>query len=698
MDSTIIKNQFSKIISLGIDLNTNKNELKRIKLFNAFCYTWYVIGFLLIITHFLEFKKIDAVILAHTTFCSIIFLGQILHFAKFHTLAHSIFIGCLLVTVFIFSNFVSSGELTEFYYLMVSPIALIFINNKYLNIIILIVALVGFMIPNYLYSYYDSSLNFNDLTQPFLLVSIFIIVNYFKVLNSKNESALESKKEELERINKYQSQFFINISHEIRTPLTLIKGQIEELKKFSSSESQLINIEQGLNHQVNEIKSMVDDVLDSAKMKSSDFKLNLKQISITELINNIYMSFETNFTLKKIDFKLIDLDKDYEMKADLDYLKRAINNLVVNALKYTDKGGEVSIKLTKRKQELVISINDNGIGIPKEDVDRICNQFYQVDNDINRSGGSGIGLSFSKEIVELHCGELQIKSELNKGSEFKMFFPLDHCSVIERGDYYHRKEKRLNSKERINRTPKNNECFLIVDDNNEMRQYLKLILKDYKCIEAENGLEALELLEGNKIDFVITDYMMPKMDGPNFIITLKEKKYEMPVLMLTARADKESRLNSFRLGIDDYLNKPFDRDELLIRVENTLANHLNRIKYIDKEEITTEEVEQTQKWIEQVEQYIFQECSNLNFKQIDIAEYFNISESSLYRKIKVSRGKTPNQFITELKLQKARKIIENDPEVPLKKLSLEVGFKHNHYFSEIYFDRFGNKPWNQDIL
>ncbi|WP_074407310.1 hybrid sensor histidine kinase/response regulator transcription factor [Aquimarina megaterium] len=696
MDSTIIKNQFSKIISLGLDSSVNKNQQKKIRILNAFCFIWLFLTILVFIgDYFIKNKEpITTIILCGTMIiaCSCV---MYLTFKKKYFLAKLMFVLSEIIITIIISKHIYPKAFLEYYFIFPPSIALILIDSKFYNYVILFITYLVMIVPNGHEEIYDQEI-FNYFHLTFLFFSIFILLNYFKTLNSKNESTLESKKEELEKINKYQSQFFINISHEIRTPLTLIKGQIEELKKLHTSQPQLIKIEEGLSHQVNEIKSMVDDVLDSAKIKSSDFKLNLKQISITELINNIYMSFETNFELKKIDFKLISLDKDYEMKADLDYLKRAINNLVVNALKYTDKEGEVSIKLTKHKQELGISIHDNGIGIPKEDIARICNQFYQVDNDINRSGGSGIGLSFSKEIVELHGGKLQIISELNKGSEFKILFPLDHCAVLERGDYHHIKEKRLNSEEHINQTPKNNECFLIVDDNSEMRQYVKLILKDYKCIEAENGLEALELLEVNKVDFVITDYMMPKMDGPNFITTLKEKKYEMPVLMLTARTDKESRLNSFRLGIDDYLNKPFDRDELLIRVENTLTNHLNRIKYIDKEEITTEEIEQTQEWIEQVEQYIFQECSKPNFKQIDVAEYFNLSESSLYRKIKTSRGKTPNQFITELKLQKARKIIENDPEVPLKKLSLEVGFKHNHYFSEIYFDRFGNKPWSKN--
>ncbi len=694
MNSSIIKNQYDKIVSLGSDSNTIKNELKRIKLFNSFCYLWYTVACLLILGRMIKYQiLIDFDITIHLIFIVIIFCTQIIHAYGYYKLSHSLFIILLLIAIYSFCNYMVPGKMREFYFLLIPPVTLIFIDNKFLKYIFVVLAFICFSVPNLIYGYYDFW-SFNDPTQSFLFFSIFIVVDYFKRTNKKNEDALAIKTSELEKINKYQSQFFINISHEIRTPLTLIKGQIEELKTFYASEPQLEEIEQKLNRQVNQIKSMVDDVLDSAKMKSSDFELNLKQINLSELINSTYMSFETNFKLKNIVFELVTSDKNYKIQADSNYLKRAINNLVVNALKYTDKGGKVSIELIQNENDLIISICDNGIGIGKEDIDKICNQFYQVDNDINRSGGSGIGLSFTKEIIELHRGKLKIKSEPSKGSRFDIVFPIEDCVIIKK-ETHKLVIKKESSPTKISKI-KSAKKILVVDDNREMRQYLVNILEEYNCLEAEHGLEALELLEQHKVDFVITDYMMPKMDGHDFIKILKEKKYQMPILMLTARSDKESRLNSFRLGIDDYLNKPFDRDELLIRVENALNNHLTRINYIDKEEITTEEVEKAQEWIEQVEQYIFQECSSQNFKQIDIAKQFNISESSLYRKIKSSRGKTPNQFITEMKLQKAREIIENDPEVSLKRLSLEVGFKHNHYFSKMYFKRFGNKPWNED--
>jgi len=686
-----VRQKFEKFISLGADTNTGKNELKKIKLFNGFCLSWYALSF---IGFFEEF--ILHLFFTKTAICALLLIVgmtpiQYIHYKKKYITGHLLFIFSIIIVVFYFANYFSQTQLLEYYYIFAPLIGLVFIKNRILNIFLLILSYVCFILPNFYFKHYPIE-TFTDVSSTFLFVGVYVILNYFKTLNIKSEADLETKKEELEKINKYQSQFFINISHEIRTPLTLIKGQIEELKEFHISEPRLINIEKGLNLQVNQIKQMVDDVLDSAKMKSTDFKLNLKHISISELVHKIFISFETNFKLKNIDFEFVNLDKEFQIKADKTYLERALNNLIANALKYTDKGGKVSIELIKQEQELIVSVKDNGIGIAKEDKDRICNQFYQVDNDINRAGGSGIGLSFTNEIVSLHGGKLQILSKKNIGSEFNMIFPLIHCGVLEKGGYNPLEKIVTDDIENITFIPKKNACILIVDDNYEMRQYVKKILKDYKHLEAENGVEGLDLLKTNKVDFVITDYMMPKMSGYDFIKVLKERKYEMPILMLTAKTDKESRLNSFRLGIDDYLNKPFDSDELLVRVENTLYNHINRITYIQDEQITNKEVNETLEWIDEVEQYVYKECANLNFKRIDIAEHFNISESSLYRKIKSTRGKTPSQFITELKLQKARDIINNENEMSLKKLSLEVGFRDSHYFSSLFIERFGYKP------
>ena len=280
---------------------------------------------------------------------------------------------------------------------------------------------------------------------------------------------------------------------------------------------------------------------------------------------------------------------------------------MVNALKYTDKGGAVTIELSRKQQEVSIRVSDTGIGISKTDADKIFNRFYQADNDINSAGGSGVGLAFSKEIIAMHRGRLRVKSELNRGSNFTISLPL-HDALS--GAVLPEPTATISgAPEQIaTATPLNDQMFLLVDDNAEMRSYLKSILREHQCLEAENGLEALELLKQQPADMIITDYMMPKMNGLQFITRLKAENHQIPVLMLTARKDTESKLDVLRLGIDDYMTKPFEKEELLIRIQNALKNHTNRVDYVTEQQETADDIgEESSDWIRDIKNYIERE-------------------------------------------------------------------------------------------
>lgn len=683
-------NIFNSYITLGADKNTNQNELKKIKLLHIFCNTWH----LFTIFSFVEdYIKDQLILISYPIMLALVISVQLLQYYKKFNIARIVFIVSLTITAFIFSNYIYKAELLEYYFLLPFAISLIYIDSKKVNVIVFVICLLGLFLPNLYFKHYPFSV-FNNQNVPFLFLSLFIIINYFKDLNLKNEKALEERKQELENINNFQSQFFINISHEIRTPLTLIKGEIEQLEDYEQDLPNIKNIKQGLHNEVNKISAMVNDVLDLSKIEASNFALNLKTISITELLQKLYLSFETIFKQKNINFNLKPYTHNYFIIADSIHIERAINNIIINASKYTDTNDNVTLNIYPEDNNIIISIADTGIGISQADIDKVCNQFYQVKNHINNSGGSGIGLSFTKEIINLHHGTLHIESEVGFGSTFKIILPL-------------KATKPLNSIISIENTSENTlintlkpikkreDLFLVVDDNLKMRHYIIRILNkySYNSLQAENGIEALDILKNNTIHCIITDYMMPKMDGFNFVKSLKEQKIDIPVLMLTARHDNQSRLNIFRLGIDDYLTKPFENEELIIRIENTLKNYKKRNLYINQENISTTEIEDTNSWIDSVEKFISEHCSSIEFKQNDIAEYFNMSNSTLYRKIKVSKGLTPAKLITEIKLQKAREIIENNnTAISLKQLALEVGFQHTSHFSTIYYNRFGSRP------
>ena len=427
-------------------------------------------------------------------------------------------------------------------------------------------------------------------------------------------------------------------------------------------------------------------------MEAADFKLNMKSVNLTELITRLYLNFEPLFQQKNIRFELKKRNKNYIVQADGLYLERALNNIVINALKYTDNDGAVSIELSRKQQEVSIRVSDTGIGISKTDTNRIFNRFYQANNDINSAGGSGVGLAFSKEIITMHRGRLHVKSELNRGSNFTISLPLHDAlsgAVVPEPQITPSRE----SKQEEVATPLKDQVFLLVDDNAEMRSYLKSILREHQCLEAENGMEALELLKQQPVNLIITDYMMPKMNGLQFVTRLKAEDYQIPVLMLTARKDTESKLDVLRLGIDDYMTKPFEKEELLIRIRNALKNHTNRVDYVTEQQETTSDIDHDPSgWMKDVQHYIERESANPNVKQVDIANHVHLSQSTLYRRIKLETGLSPNEFIVEVKLQKARRLIENNPKMLLKQLALEVGYLNSYYFSKLYYKRFGRNP------
>lgn len=224
-----------------------------------------------------------------------------------------------------------------------------------------------------------------------------------------------------------------------------------------------------------------------------------------------------------------------------------------------------------------------------------------------------------------------------------------------------------------------------------MRLYLKDLLCKYECLEAGDGHEALKIIKSQAVDFIITDYMMPNMNGLEFISKLKSLQHSAPILMLTARADNQIKLSTLRLGIDDYLLKPFEEEELIIRINNALINNNKRTRYQLEEKIDPSQND-SNNWIDKLQAYIFEQSGKSKINQTDLAEHFNLSSSSLFRKIKSETGLSPNELITEVKLQKAKMLLENRQVHSLKQLVLEVGFKHSSYFSKKYYERFGSKP------
>ncbi|WP_339680884.1 hybrid sensor histidine kinase/response regulator transcription factor [Cyclobacterium marinum] len=684
-------NLYKAISLIGFDPDKPREKQKQIKLLNIFCGFWILIEMASIIAEIFEPNKPPVYIFTHLANFAGISLVLYLQRINRNKMAIALFFFLVYFSNFMFSNFIISGKMLEAGYLLAPAFVLLFTNNRFYIFSSFVVSLVLFIIPNIYFLHYPQNYFGPDRFIFMVFAIVFVLVYYFKQENLKSELALEIERKNIADINEQQSQFFINVSHEVRTPLTLIKGQINKLKKYNSelNDAQIQSVVTQLNNQADKIKKLVDDVIDLAKMQDTNFSMSLHPINLTDLLKKIATSFEPLFKQKQITFKVNTSTSPKFVLGDKLYLERALNNILLNALKYTEKKGKVTLFLKENQTSIIIGVEDDGIGIEKNDLELIFNRFYQSNNSFNKSGGSGVGLAFSKEIITKIGGTIRVSSKPSVGSTFVIHLPKVE-KIKERDRVKNSEISKLELLERFSSTNKKVK-ILLVDDAYDMRLYLKDLLCKYECLEAGDGHEALKIIKSQAVDFIITDYMMPNMNGLEFISKLKSLQHSAPILMLTARADNQIKLSTLRLGIDDYLLKPFEEEELIIRINNALINNNKRTRYQLEEKIDPSQND-SNNWIDKLQAYIFEQSGKSKINQTDLAEHFNLSSSSLFRKIKSETGLSPNELITEVKLQKAKMLLENRQVHSLKQLVLEVGFKHSSYFSKKYYERFGSKP------
>jgi len=528
---------------------------------------------------------------------------------------------------------------------------------------------------------------------PFDRTSIHFI-SYFLVLylivlmsvraNRNSEISLNEKNKKQERVQEVKNRFFSQVAHEIKTPITILSGNAKLI--YDGIENPTTNQIEEFNEvtrQQNKIQRIIDDVLDLERMKEDSFNFNKTVLDMNELVKRTMDSFKTVFNTQNIQINLSTSNEAILFNGSSIYLERMLNNLLSNAVKFSPNNSGVSLSVRNKINTCIIEISDQGIGIPEEDLERVFDHFYQSPNEITSSSGSGIGLAYCKRIIELHGGKIKIKQNPEKGVTVCVFLPLE-------------KELELNLPvnnqlllDSNNPAPftKSKAKILVVDDQLEIRTYLKKVLLGYEVFEAENGKVAVEELRKTSFDVVITDLMMPEMDGLQLLQHIKQKEYDTGVIMLTAKTSVESRISALRIGVDDYIHKPFEHEELLLRIEYLIQNQRNRIPLKIEPEI--EEVPQRNNFLEQVQEVLDGTKSLENFKITDLADQLNISQSTLLRNIKSFTGQTAKQYLKEAGLQRARIKYETNNNLTIKSLAIEAGMKNQTYFTKEFYIRFG---------
>jgi signal transduction histidine kinase/DNA-binding response OmpR family regulator len=600
-----------------------------------------------------------------------------------------------LLNIFGFAFFLEPGKLMEYFLMIVPTMSLLIFDNKWLTRGILLLSILCFFVPN-IYFQNEQILDV-PITKVVLFVGFYVNFSYLKNLNLKNESLLqeqkdlaiadkdiiENQKRELEQLQEFQNRFFINVAHEIRTPITILKGNSKLLFQSIANPTikQVENIEE-VENQSRKIQRILDDVLDLTKMSQVGFELKKGKFDLIDSISKSTASFQ-NLFLEKEMFLVCEFDSSetYLFFGSNIYFERTINNLLSNAYKFSPKGGRVNVTLDKKEREFTIEVSDEGIGIKEWEKGKIFDRFYQSENSINKAGGSGVGLAFCKEAIDLHRGVISVRNNQDKGATFIITLPRnvdDEEETFIDNEYLD-----------LELVPTVNVCkILLVEDLIDMRRFLCKILEGHNITEASNGLEAIETLKNHKFDLVITDYMMPQMDGYQMIKELRSTGFDTPIIMLTARQEQEAKLEVLRMGVDDFITKPFDEQELLVRVNNILFNQ-NRKEVFLKEEALESCKEMSFDFVQEMTSYVVAHCKESSFGLSDLCEEFALSNSSLYRKVKACTGLSPKEFVTEIRLKEAYKIKTANLDIHIKLLALEVGFVNYTHFCKLYERRFG---------
>jgi len=543
----------------------------------------------------------------------------------------------------------------------------------------------------------------------FLLVG-FSLFQWRNNQQKRKKLLAEAKYQNEQEINELRTKFLGNIAHEIRTPLTLISGNLNlALENYDNKDKATQNIKTALSNS----KKVVEDaneILELLKFEKNKTTIKLNEVNLTQTLKRIYFSFASLAEMKhiKLDFQST-IPENISVKIDVDKVEKILNNLVSNAVKYSPSNATIIFNATQENNILTVKVTDFGQGIHFNETEKIFQRFYQSSQS-NAVGGIGIGLSLAKEFAELLNGNLSVESELEKGSTFIFTLPIE---AIDKNIAQQNKEalNKKGQKEDKTSFPTDTEILhpeysdtqnekkpniLIVEDNPEMCTYIVEILSGkYNCSTAFDGEEALSKIEKQSFDLITSDIMMPKLDG--FQLREKLNKNEqlknIPFILISAKTLEEDKVKGFQLGIDDYVVKPFNKNELIARIDNLLANKKSREQWeLQNKDLEPATDSSDKTLLKKIEAEVISNISDESFKIAELASAVGYSQRQLTRILKQYTGMSPVKFILEIRLQKAYKLLQNKSFFTLSEVRYDVGITSSSYFNKKFKERFGINP------
>lgn len=556
-----------------------------------------------------------------------------------------------------------------------------------------------------------------------LLLAAGLSFGFYKQRKSRRELAaqnalIQAQAEQLKTLDEAKSRFFANVSHELRTPLTLLTSPIKTLLKenqLTPKQTQLLHMAERSGQQLGQL---INEILDLRKLDMGKMTVSTAPTELYAFFQICFAQFESLAEQKQIDYSLSsDIPDNTVAVVDREKCRQILFNLLSNAFKFTPAAGKINARIQLIGPQLQLSVTDSGAGIHPDDLPHIFDRYFQSSRPGKPAeGGTGIGLALCREYALLFGGAIHAESTPGHGTTVTVAFPVQISPAAaqdlilppspDSSTQPAEKEPALLSGGVSPATSANKSKILIVEDNPDLREYIGFVLRDkYEVVAAEHGSAAWSLLKESKTaadfpDLILSDLMMPVMDGYQLLAQLKsdDATSHIPVIMLTARAETQDKLKALRIGVDDYLTKPFDEEELLARIENLLRNQLARRAAMEaatgekEEQLRPAMSQPDREWLETFEAYIQKHYSSDILSVTSIAHAFAMSESTLLRQLKRLTGLSPLQYIQEVRLNETRRLLEVRAYNSISQVAAKVGYDDARSFARSFRQRFGKLP------
>ena len=562
----------------------------------------------------------------------------------------------------------------------------------------------------------------------FILFTIFLMWLFRRNILVRAEYRNSLKIEKLEKnkikvLNKMKLEFFTNISHEFKTPLTLILGPLQNLLKMEIVDSKLKESLLIMDRNANYLFRLINQLMDFRKAETNQLKVITSKGNLVDFCEEVVLSFNVLANEKHLNLSFESSESELIVYFDWDKMDKILNNLISNSIKYTPDSGNIKVSLSfinngisKRsnvldvRSEIEIIVEDTGVGIPKNQISKVFKRFYQVeDSNKSNSFGSGVGLALTKKLIDLLQGHIKVKSNHNEGSQFIVRFPV----ITSKNDLM--REAEISSEEvifsesglvinenihkEIGDSIKTLPSLLIVEDNPDMQTFLKSSLEEsYKILQAYDGVQGLKIALENIPNIIISDVMMPNMDGIQFCNEIKQNEItnHIPFILLSARASIDHKIEGLKVGADVYIPKPFDMRLLKIKTQKLLEEREFLIEKFASKRITLDSqkigINHTEKaFLEKAEKVIEDNLTNSEFVVEDLGRALSFSRMQLYRKFKSVRGLSANEFIREYRIKKAALLLR-ETDLNVSEILYTIGFTNRSYFSKCFKKTFDMSP------